>query len=481
MASKVAADNVKESQRDDVTAMIERLTVSASLPELMEALETLLVYTRNLIQFPDEKKYRKVKTSNQHYLERLGHLPGGQEAMATLGYVHNGEFLRLDERTIKDEDNATRLRYMEKRLNEQLNKAKREFGQPPYKVAATHSWQAVHSVACHSDMGKRHNMEDDEMLIDRFGGHDKTAFFGLYDGHGGRATVDYVVKALHMNLQQEFKRKPDITWALAFKNAYLTTDGQLRRSNILRSGSTAVTCVVTWHPSGTAAIAASRTSAVPASPSTIASAKPFSPAAAAAPTTSTSTAGSKRMLYCANVGDSRAVLCRGDKAIRLTIDHKASLPEEAKRIVDAGGFVSSTKRVNGVLAISRALGDHLLKENDVVTAEPYTQDIELTHDDHYLILACDGLWDVMTDQDACDFVLAKVKANTETEGKSRADEAKTLAATESSASSSSSSTSNTTSLPLAATDLLRTIAKSLVKEALDRRSQDNVTCCIVRL
>jgi hypothetical protein len=48
---------------------------------------------------------------------------------------------------------------MEKRLTEQLNKAKREFGQPPYRISATHTWQAVHSVACHSDMGKRHNME----------------------------------------------------------------------------------------------------------------------------------------------------------------------------------------------------------------------------------------------------------------------------------------------------------------------------------
>jgi serine/threonine protein phosphatase PrpC len=90
----------------------------------------------------------------------------------------------------------------------------------------------------------------------------------------------------------------------------------------------------------------------------------------------------------------------------------------------------------GVLAISRALGDHLLKENDVVTgttlcssyhimvlspslmysyvnsiAEPYCQDIELTAEDQYLILACDGLWDVMTDQDACDLLLAKVKAD----------------------------------------------------------------------
>ncbi len=45
--------------------------------------------------------------------------------------------------------------------------------------------------------------------------------------------------------------------------------------------------------------------------------------------------------------------------------------QEAKRITDAGGFIGRNKRVNGVLAISRALGDHMLKENEVVSAEPY--------------------------------------------------------------------------------------------------------------
>jgi hypothetical protein len=79
--------------------------------------------------------------------------------MATLGYQHQGEFLRLDEKTMREDENGARLRHMEKRLTEQLNKAKREFGNPPYRVPAAHNWQAVHSVACHSDMGKRHNME----------------------------------------------------------------------------------------------------------------------------------------------------------------------------------------------------------------------------------------------------------------------------------------------------------------------------------
>lgn len=79
---------------------------------------------------------------------------------------------------------------------------------------------------------------------------------------------------------------------------------------------------------------------------------------------------------------------RGGKAVRLTIDHKASLPEEAKRITDAGGFIGRNKRVNGVLAISRALGDHMLKENDVVSAEPFCSDTELTPDDTHILLAC---------------------------------------------------------------------------------------------
>lgn len=96
----------------------------------------------------------------------------------------------------------------------------------------------------------------------------------------------------------------------------------------------------------------------------------------------------RRVLYVANAGDARGVLCRGGKALRLTYDHKGTDKQEAKRIMDSGGFVMSG-RVNGVLAVTRSLGDSSMK--DFVVGAPYTTETELTEDDEFLILACDGV------------------------------------------------------------------------------------------
>ncbi|TFY79943.1 hypothetical protein EWM64_g4067 [Hericium alpestre] len=111
----------------------------------------------------------------------------------------------------------------------------------------------------------------------------------------------------------------------------------------------------------------------------------------------------RRVLYVANAGDARGVLCRGGRAIRLTYDHKGTDKQEAKRIMDSGGFVMSG-RVNGVLAVTRSLGDSSMKE--FVVGAPYTTETELTDDDEFLILACDGIWDVVDDQQACDLIRA---------------------------------------------------------------------------
>lgn len=99
-------------------------------------------------------------------------------------------------------------------------------------------------------------------------------------------------------------------------------------------------------------------------------------------------AHARRMLYSANAGDARGVLCRSGKAVRLTYDHKGSDKQEAKRITDAGGFVMSG-RVNGVLAVTRSLGDSSMKE--FVVGAPYTTETELCDEDEFLILACDGV------------------------------------------------------------------------------------------
>ena len=65
-------------------------------------------------------------------------------------------------------------------------------------------------------------------------------------------------------------------------------------------------------------------------------------------------------LYCINLGDSRAILCRNGKAINLSVDHKANNESEKKRVTNAGGYIFGG-RLLGKLAITRAFGDFEMK------------------------------------------------------------------------------------------------------------------------
>ena len=96
-----------------------------------------------------------------------------------------------------------------------------------------------------------------------------------------------------------------------------------------------------------------------------------------------------RVLYTANVGDARIILCRNGKALRLSYDHKGSDENEGLRITNAGGLILNN-RVNGVLAVTRALGDTYMK--DLVTGHPFTTETVIQPEiDEFLILACDGV------------------------------------------------------------------------------------------
>ena len=115
-------------------------------------------------------------------------------------------------------------------------------------------------------------------------------------------------------------------------------------------------------------------------------------------------------LIVANSGDSRGVLCRNGRSIALSKDHKPTDEPESKRIVRAGGYVVDG-RINGSLNLSRAIGDLEYKESrnlppqdQIVTAWPDIKQIKLEKGDEFMILACDGIWDVLTNQAACDFV-----------------------------------------------------------------------------
>eukprot|EP00745_Piridium_sociabile_P040744 TRINITY_DN7906_c0_g1_i2.p2 TRINITY_DN7906_c0_g1~~TRINITY_DN7906_c0_g1_i2.p2 ORF type:complete len:225 (+),score=27.87 TRINITY_DN7906_c0_g1_i2:944-1618(+) len=126
--------------------------------------------------------------------------------------------------------------------------------------------------------------------------------------------------------------------------------------------------------------------------------------------------GNPRRIYVANAGDSRCVLSRAGKAFEMSRDHKPTLEDEDMRIRKAGGCVIRG-RVDGNLNLSRALGDlyykrdnHLTPEEQRITANPEIQVMELTDEDEFAILACDGIWDCLSSQDCVDYVRLKLFA-----------------------------------------------------------------------
>eukprot|EP00559_Dactyliosolen_fragilissimus_P007339 CAMPEP_0184868012 /NCGR_PEP_ID=MMETSP0580-20130426/28741_1 /TAXON_ID=1118495 /ORGANISM="Dactyliosolen fragilissimus" /LENGTH=548 /DNA_ID=CAMNT_0027368615 /DNA_START=100 /DNA_END=1746 /DNA_ORIENTATION=+ len=130
-----------------------------------------------------------------------------------------------------------------------------------------------------------------------------------------------------------------------------------------------------------------------------------------------------KRLVVANAGDSRAILCRsGGLTEALSFDHKPMQNKEKKRIERAGGFVNTFGRVNGNLNLSRSIGDLKYKKvpglspaQQMITAEPDIIEVTLNDDDEFMILACDGIWDCLTNEEAVKYVLDRIDAKTPTE------------------------------------------------------------------
>lgn len=115
-------------------------------------------------------------------------------------------------------------------------------------------------------------------------------------------------------------------------------------------------------------------------------------------------------MVCANVGDSRAVVGSKNQSIALTDDHKPENPEECARIERAGGFVADN-RVVGELAMSRAIGDFRYKLNPnlpfheqlVIPVPDISVHERNRKNDYVLVVACDGVWDAMSNDEAAVF------------------------------------------------------------------------------
>uniref|UniRef100_A0A3P8YFZ1 Protein phosphatase 1G n=1 Tax=Esox lucius TaxID=8010 RepID=A0A3P8YFZ1_ESOLU len=125
-----------------------------------------------------------------------------------------------------------------------------------------------------------------------------------------------------------------------------------------------------------------------------------------------------KQLIVANAGDSRCVVSEKGKAIDMSYDHKPEDELELARIKNAGGKVTMDGRVNGGLNLSRAIGDHFYKRNkalgpeeQMISSMPDVKVLTLNPEHDFMVIACDGIWNVMSSQEVVDFVSQRIKPN----------------------------------------------------------------------
>lgn len=287
------------------------------------------------------------------------------------------------------------------------------------------------------------NYQEDEYLINQNG-----AFAAVFDGHGGNAVSRYLRQNLYANVQAAapvLKTVEECTDAL--KAALKKVDSEVQRiSHWSFQGSTAVAVWV---------VSEDRLDEEP-----------------------------RRTVIAANVGDSRAVMCRNGAALDLTVDHKPNTDSEKARVEALGGKVvwcgmvdedgipvpnAGIYRVNGNLALSRAIGDR--SERPAVTSKPDMTTYDVEDDDEFIILGSDGLWDVMSSQEAVSFVQDTLRdSGPVLEGSSKASLDSEIQEDESDSESEPASTY-----------VQNRIADLLVAEALKRGTTDNVTVVLMWL
>lgn len=219
-------------------------------------------------------------------------------------------------------------------------------------------FRSVTDVGFSEDINERYRttMEDSHCIIDGYRGNLNDALFAIYDGHSGKSTVDIVEQLFPLKLANALDELGTEKVQEAISRAFRETDLE---TTCTTGGSTCVSSLILTDPNDL----------------------------------------TKRVLYTANCGDSRAVISEDGIAHALSHDHKGTDPEEMNRVINSGGKIKRG-RVNTQLAVTRAFGNHQWKR--YVISEPYQTRIQLTSRHSILILACDGLWDVIGNQEAVD-------------------------------------------------------------------------------
>ena len=236
---------------------------------------------------------------------------------------------------------------------------------------------------CSSMQGWRGEMEDAHITEPNF--DENVALFAIFDGHGGPEVAIFCEKHFGKQLKanQSYQKK-DYVVALAetfFKMDQLlfSKEGkeelkkyQVDKKSISHAGCTSNVVLI-----------------------------------------------SDKVVYCANAGDSRSIISNGKQVLPLNEDHKPTMPQEQERIKKAGGCIFGG-RINGSINLSRAIGDLDFKRNvnlkpneQLVSAEPDITSKKLSPQDKFILMGCDGVWEILNAKQLCEIVIKRLEEDNE--------------------------------------------------------------------
>jgi len=216
-------------------------------------------------------------------------------------------------------------------------------------------------------------MEDEWAAVMNFMGRSDRAFFAIFDGHAGGSASKFAAKHLadtiaHQPNIDSNPKKALIEASLKVDTEFLSKVEQIleEKEELVKAGTTVVSVLIQG-----------------------------------------------KMFYCSNLGDSGAIMSRNGRAVNLSVEHRPTQKKERKRILDAGTSIHRN-RLGGTLAVPRGIGDAEFKDVEnhcaaASTAEPSIKEFTLDDKVEFLVLACDGLWDVCEHQEVVDFVHSRIR------------------------------------------------------------------------
>ena len=256
---------------------------------------------------------------------------------------------------------STQSNHMNNRNEGQLPSMEKVYHSSEYSIKNRISKNVI-EYSYKEDINKyyKESMEDKGKSIDNFNANTHNLLLTLFDGHGGDSVSNY----LQANYDQFLKKRLYETHGNivnSLHTSFLQADKSLKEFDFVHVGATGCVVYITQE-------------------------------------------GNKKVVYCANVGDTRCTFFSQSKIERLSYDHRADDPKEKQRILNNGGIVIN-KRVMGQLMLSRAFGDFELKSFGV-KCEPYITRKELSNQekDQFLVIASDGIWDVISEGDVQDYI-----------------------------------------------------------------------------